>query len=96
MLILQQNPEPKSVRNEQQRHYDSRKEERSSQLSRQESGVIGLVESVDDISRPPQIEDPSSGNASGTGQRLQRNQRQCRSNDVPIGRRMREGSRQIG
>ena len=96
MLMLQKNPEPKSVRNQQQRHYDSRNEECGSQLPRQESGVIRLVESVDNIGKAPQIEDPSGGNAGGTGQHLQCNQRQYRSNDVPIGRGMREGSRQIG
>jgi hypothetical protein len=67
MVMLQKNPEPKSVRNQKQRHYDSRKEECGSQLPRQESGVIRLVESVDDIRKTPQIEDPSGSNAGCTG-----------------------------
>jgi hypothetical protein len=58
--------------------------------------VIRLVESVDNIDKAPQIKDPSGGNAGGTGQHLQRTQRQYRSNDVSMGRGMREGSRQIG
>jgi hypothetical protein len=34
------------VRNQEERHYQSRKEECGSQLPRQQSGVIGLVESA--------------------------------------------------
>ena len=68
MLMLQKNPEPKSVRNQQQRHYDSRKEECGSQLPRQQSGVIGLVESVEEIGRTPDAEEPCDGDARRTGQ----------------------------
>jgi hypothetical protein len=47
--MLQKNAESESVRNQQQRHYQSREEECGSQLPRQQSGVIGLVESVEEI-----------------------------------------------
>jgi len=94
--MLQKNTESKSVRNQQQRHNDSRKEECGSQLPRQESGVIGLVEGVQYIGETPEVEDPSGGNASRAGQQQQRNLCQYRGNDVPIGRGMRESRRQIG
>ena len=48
-LRQQKNPETEPMRNQQQRQYQSRKEECGSQLPRQESGVIGLVESVEEI-----------------------------------------------
>ena len=66
--MLQKNSESESVRNQQQRYYQSRKEECGSQLPRQEPGVIGLVESVQDVDRAPEIEDPYDGNGSRTGQ----------------------------
>jgi len=47
--MLQKNPESESVRDQQQGHDESRKEECGSQLPRHEPGVIGLVESVEDI-----------------------------------------------
>ena len=46
ILMLQKNPESESVRNQQQRHNDSRNEVSRSQLPGQEPGMIGLVESV--------------------------------------------------
>ncbi len=47
--MLQKYLEPESVRNQQKRHDQSWKEDCGSQLTSQESGVIGLVESVEDI-----------------------------------------------
>jgi hypothetical protein len=49
LLRQQKNPESESVRNQEQRRYQSRKEECGSQLPRQQSGVICLVESVEEI-----------------------------------------------
>lgn len=95
-LMFEQNPEADSVRDQQERHEQSRKEECGSELPRQESGVIGLEESVEDIGRTPDIEDPCRGNAGRTGQQEQRGQRKDRCNDVSPGRGMREGRRQIG
>ena len=45
-LMLQKNPESKTMRNQQQRHNDSRNEVSRSQLPRQQPGMIGLVESI--------------------------------------------------
>ncbi len=44
--ILQKDPESESVRDEQQRHNDSRNEIVGSQLPCNESRVVGLVESI--------------------------------------------------
>jgi hypothetical protein len=55
-LMLQKNPKSESVRNQQQRHNRSWNEVRGSQPPRQESGVIGLVESVQQIGSAPEIE----------------------------------------
>ena len=46
MLMFQKNPESKAVRNQQQRHNDSRNEVSRSQLPRQQPGMTGLVESI--------------------------------------------------
>ena len=46
------------MRNQQQRHNERGNEIGSSQLPGQETGVIGLVESVQDIDGAPEIEDP--------------------------------------
>lgn len=45
-LMLQKNPETKSVRNQEQRHDQSWKKECGSQLPGQKSGVIPLVENI--------------------------------------------------
>ena len=45
----QENAKSESVRDQEQRNDESRKEECGSQLPRQQSGVIGLVESVEEI-----------------------------------------------
>ena len=68
LLRQQENPESESVRNQEQRHYQSRKEECGSQLPSQQPGVIGLVESVEEIGRTPDAEEPCDGNARRTGQ----------------------------
>ncbi len=47
--MLQKNPEEESVRNQQQRHDESRNKEGGSQLPRQQSGVRALVEGVEQI-----------------------------------------------
>jgi hypothetical protein len=49
LLRQQKKPESESVRDQEQRHYQSRKEECGSQLPRQQSGVIGLLESIEKI-----------------------------------------------
>ncbi len=49
IFILQKNPESESVRDQQQRHNKSRNEVGGSQLPWQEPGVIGLVESIEEI-----------------------------------------------
>ena len=64
----QKNPEGESVCNQEQRHYQSRKEECGSQLPSQQPGVIGLVESIEEISRTPDAEEPCDANASRTGE----------------------------
>ena len=46
ILMSQKNPESKAMRNQQQRHNDSRNEVSRSQLPRQQPGMIGLVESI--------------------------------------------------
>ena len=56
------------------------------QLARRESGVIGLVERIEEIDCTPDIEDPCDDNAGSAGQRCQRKQGEYRRNDVPIGR----------
>jgi hypothetical protein len=47
--MLQENPERESVRDQQQGHDESRNEVGGSQLPRQDPGVIGLVESIEEI-----------------------------------------------
>jgi hypothetical protein len=47
--MLQKNSENESVSDEQQRYYEGRDEVSGSQLPGHESGVIGLVESVQEI-----------------------------------------------
>ena len=47
--MLQKNPKNQSVRDQQQRHNESRNEVGGSQLPCQEPGVVGLVESVQEI-----------------------------------------------
>ena len=64
--MLQKNPEGESVRDEQKRHNESRNEVGGSQLPRQQSGMIGLVEGVQNIGRAPEIKDPSEDNPSPT------------------------------
>lgn len=49
LLVLQENTESESVRDQQQRNKESRDEVSSLQLPRQEPRVIGLVESVQQI-----------------------------------------------
>jgi hypothetical protein len=49
ILMLQENPERESVRDQQQRNDESRNEVGGSQLPRCEPGAIGLIESVDEI-----------------------------------------------
>jgi hypothetical protein len=49
MLMLQENPESESVRDQQQGHDESRNEVGGSQVPRQESGVICLIESIEEI-----------------------------------------------
>ena len=66
--MLQKNPENESVRDQQQRHDQSRNEVCGSQLPRQQPGVIGLVERVEQIGCAPEVEDPCDGNASRTAQ----------------------------
>jgi hypothetical protein len=44
--MLQKNPEGQSMRDQQQRHTESRNEVGSTQLARQEPGIIGLVKRV--------------------------------------------------
>jgi hypothetical protein len=66
--MLQQNAESESVRDEQERHNESRYEVGGSQLPRQEPSVIGLVESVQEIGCAPEIEDPCGDNTICTWQ----------------------------
>jgi hypothetical protein len=49
MLMFEKNSESDYVRNQQQGHYHSGKEECGSQLPRQQSRMIGLVESIEQI-----------------------------------------------
>jgi len=56
--MLQENSETESVRDQQQGHYDGRNEIGGTQLSRRKPGVISLVESVEEIGRTPETEDP--------------------------------------
>ena len=48
-LTLCKNPETESVRDQQQGHDESRDEISGTQLARHETGVIGLVESIEQI-----------------------------------------------
>ena len=68
ILMLQKNPESKSMRDQKQGHNESRNEVSRSQLPCQEPGVIGLVESVQEVECAPEIEDPCDDNASSTWQ----------------------------
>lgn len=52
-LMLQKNPESEYVRDQQEGHDESRNEVCGSQLSRRESGMIGLVKSVKEIGCTP-------------------------------------------
>src|SRR5215471_18529872 len=94
-LTLLKNPETESVRDQQQGHDESRNEIGGTQLSRHEPGVIGLVESIEEIGYTPDIEDPCNDNAGCTGQQYQRKHGEDSRNDVAIGRGMREGRRQV-
>jgi hypothetical protein len=47
--MLQENPESECVCDQQEGHYESRNEIDGSQLPRQESGVICLIESIEEI-----------------------------------------------
>jgi hypothetical protein len=71
---MQENPESEPVRDQQQGHDESRNEIGGTQLSRHEPGVIGLVESIEEIGCTPDIEDPCYDNAGCTGQQYQRKQ----------------------
>jgi len=93
--MLQKNSETESVRDQQQGHDESRNEIGGTQLPRHEPGVIRLVESIEKIGCTPDIEDPCYDNAGCTGQQYQRKQGEDRRNDVPIGRGVREGRRQV-
>src|ERR1700760_613221 len=73
-LKLQKNAETKSVRNQQQRHQHRRNEECGSQLPRQESGMVRLVENIEKIGCTPQVENPRDGNTRRTRQQEQRKQ----------------------
>ena len=66
--MSQKNPESESVRDQQQGHDESRNEVGGCQLPRHDAGVIGLVESVEEIGRTPETEEPCDGNARRTGQ----------------------------
>ena len=74
ILRLQQNPEGESVGDQQQGHDEGRNEVGGSQLPRHEPAVIGLVESIDDIGRTSEAEDPGDDNAGRTEHRYQRKQ----------------------
>src|SRR5215471_17806686 len=89
------NPETESVRDQQQGHDESRNEIGGTQLPRHEPGVIGLIESIEEIDCTPDVEDPCYDNAGCTGQQHQRKQGEDSRNDVAIGRGMREGRRQV-
>ena len=56
--MSQQNPETESVRDQQEGHDESRNEIGRTKLARREPGVIGLVESIEEIGCTPKTEDP--------------------------------------
>lgn len=55
---MQKDSESEPVCDQKQRHYHGWKKVSGSQLPRQESSVIGLVESIQDIYCTPEIGDP--------------------------------------
>ena len=93
--MLQKNPEHEPVRDQQQRHNQSRNEVGGSQLPRRESSGIRLLEGVHEIDRAPDIEDPREENTGPASKEQQRQHRQCRRNDVPSGRGRGERPRQV-
>src|SRR5665213_1216705 len=95
LLMLQKNSEHESVRDQQQRHHESRNKIGGSQLPRQQPIGIALIKSVEQIRRAPEIEYPYHDNTGPRRQCRQRKQREDHRNDVAIGRGMREGRRQI-
>src|SRR5262249_10832355 len=58
LLMLQENPERETVRDEQQRHDQRRNDECRTQLPRRKAGRIGLVEGVNEIDGAPDVENP--------------------------------------
>jgi len=69
-LTLHKNPETDSVRDQQQGHDEGRNEIGGTQLSRHEPGVIGLVESIEEIGCTRDIEDPCCDNADVLGSNI--------------------------
>src|SRR5215471_5460066 len=95
ILTLQKNSESEPVRDQQQGHDESRNEIGRAKLARRDPGVIGLVESIEEIGCTPDIEDPCDDNAGCSGQRYQGKQGEYCRNDIPICRRLREGRGQV-
>ena len=92
---MEKNLKSESVRDEQQRHDQCGKKECSTQLSCRKSGVIGLIEGIEDIGRTPEVSDPRDSDT-GWGEE-QRKREQCKGgrNDVSISGGVGEGGRQI-
>ena len=61
--MLQKNPENEPMREQQQGHQESLDEVGGPQLPGQKTGVICLVESVQEIGRAPDVEDPYDDNS---------------------------------
>ncbi len=57
---------------QQERDYESWNEIGSAQLARREPGMIGLIERVEQVGRPPEVEEPHDCDASRASQRCQR------------------------
>ena len=93
--MLQENPESERVRDQQQRHDESRNDVRRSQLSGHESGMIGLVKSVKEIGCTPDIKDPCDRNTGRAVKLDQREQGEYRRDQVAISCGAREAGRQV-
>jgi hypothetical protein len=61
MAAIGKEREHQSVRDEKQRYDESWNEEGGAQLTRQEAGLVALVEGLEQVCRSPDIEHPNEG-----------------------------------
>src|SRR5262249_9426055 len=92
-LPLEQKPEHKPVRDEEQRYHDSRDEVGGPQLTR--CGPDTLIERVEQIGTTPKVEHPDQDDSQPALQRRQREQGQDRGNQITVCRRVCESGRQV-